>query len=351
MIAGAHIRGQQQRTILVTGGTGYIGSHTCVALLDAGMRVHIVDNLSNSRRDVVERIERVAQQAVEFHHLDLRSTAELGTLLQRHAYDAVLHFAGLKAVGDSNRDPLTYYDVNVAGTLSLLAAMEAARVYTLVFSSSATVYGEPHTDPIREDHALAPINPYGRSKRMIETILEDLCAAKPAWRIAALRYFNPAGAHPTGLLGEEPIGTPNNLMPYVGKVLTGELPRLRIFGDDYDTPDGTAIRDYVHVMDLAQAHVCALGRLHEPGCTFVNIGTGRGYSVHEVIDAYQRVSGRPVAYSVADRRAGDAERCRADPAMAERWMDWRATRDLLQMCEDAWRFQLAMPRTVPAIVA
>lgn len=346
--------------ILVTGGTGYLGSHTCVALLAAGYRVTALDNLANSRADTVPRIARIAGRALAFRQLDVRDEAGLADCLRTDAVDAVIHFAGMKAVAESVAHPLNYYSTNVQGSLSMLRAMQAAGVRRFVFSSSATVYGEPRSVPIRESHARAPVSPYGRSKLAVEGILEDLHASDPSWSIGCLRYFNPAGAHPSGLIGDDPLGVPNNLMPYVGQVLSGRQPVLRIFGTNYDTPDGTAVRDYIHVMDLAEAHVSSLAALfRDPGCVMANVGTGVGHSVLEVVAAYEAASGLRVPRILAPRRAGDASVCCADPALAERWLGWHATRGLAQMCTDAWHAQgaLSMPMNTshaadwPAVIA
>jgi UDP-glucose 4-epimerase len=326
--------------ILVTGGTGYIGSHACVALMQAGREVLILDNLGNSRIETLDRLAAICGRRPAFVEGDVRDAATLDELFDRHAIRAVMHFAGLKAVGESVAKPLEYYDNNVAGTLQLLAAMRRAAVRTLVFSSSATVYGDPAELPIREDAPLTATNPYGRSKLMIEEILADLAAAEASWRIARLRYFNPVGAHESGLIGEEPRGAPNNLMPYIAQVAAGLRPALNIWGDDWPTPDGTGVRDYIHVMDLAEGHVAALDHLErEDGMLTVNLGTGRGHSVLEMVKAFERASGRSVPYNVAPRRPGDIASCWADPARAERLLGWRARRDVDAMCADAWRWQ------------
>lgn len=326
--------------VLVTGGTGYLGSHTCVALLAAGYRVTALDNLSNSRADTVSRIAQIAGRPLAFRQLDVRNEAGLADCLRSDAVDAVIHFAGMKAVAESVAQPLNYYSTNVQGSLSVLRVMQKAGVRRFVFSSSATVYGEPRSVPIRESHVLAPVSPYGRSKLAVENILADLHASDPSWSIGCLRYFNPAGAHESGLIGDDPLGVPNNLMPFVGQVLSGLQPVLRIFGTDYDTPDGTAVRDYIHVMDLADAHVSSLAALlRETGCVMANVGTGVGHSVLEVVAAYEAVSGLHVPRVLAPRRTGDASVCCADPALARQWLGWHATRDLAQMCADAWHAQ------------
>jgi len=329
--------------ILVTGGTGYIGSHACVALMQAGREALILDNLGNSRVETLDRLAAICGRRPAFVEGDVRDAATLAELFDRHPIDAVLHFAGLKAVGESVAKPLEYYDNNVAGTLQLLAAMRRAEVKTVVFSSSATVYGDPAALPVREDAPRGATNPYGRSKLMIEDILADLHAAEPDWRIARLRYFNPVGAHESGLIGEEPRGTPNNLMPYVAQVAAGLRPSLNVWGDDWPTPDGTGVRDYIHVMDLAEGHVAALDHLERAGGILtVNLGTGRGVSVLEMVEAFGRASGRPIPYNVAPRRPGDIASCWADPARAERLLGWRARRDVAAMCADAWRWQQSL---------
>ena len=326
--------------ILVTGGTGYIGSHTCVELLLAGHEVVIADNLSNSSESVLERIARIAGRAPAFHKLDLRDAAGLRSLLQRHPVAAVIHFAGVKAVAESVADPLKYYDNNVNGSLTLFAALRAFGIRRVVFSSSATVYGAQAVSPIGERAATAPANPYGRTKLVIEGILGDLCAADPEFRAVALRYFNPVGAHPSGLIGEAPQGTPNNLMPYICQVAAGKLPELRVFGRDYPTPDGTAIRDYLHVMDLAQGHLRALDSLdHAPGFSAINLGTGRGTSVLEMLKIFERVNQVRVAWKFAGRRPGDTVSTYADAALAGSTLHWRAQLTLEDMCRDAWRWQ------------
>lgn len=332
--------------VLVTGGAGYIGSHTCVQMLAAGMEPVVVDNLSNSKEEALRRVERIAGRPIVFYRADIRDKAALQQILARHPVQAVVHFAGLKAVGESVAQPLRYYDNNVAGTMALCEAMQEAGVKRIVFSSSATVYGEPHAVPIREDFpAGAATNPYGRSKFMIEQILRDLHVSDPEWRIALLRYFNPVGAHESGLIGEDPNGVPNNLMPYIAQVAVGRRPYLNVFGNDYPTPDGTGVRDYIHVVDLAEGHVAALRYLdaHE-GVVTVNLGTGRGYSVLEVVRAFSAASGREIPYRIAPRRPGDVACCYADPTLAERLFGWRAKRGLEQMCADTWRWQRMNPQ-------
>ncbi|WP_126445860.1 UDP-glucose 4-epimerase GalE [Sulfuricystis multivorans] len=327
---------------LVTGGLGYIGSHTCVELIAAGHRVRILDNLSNSKLAVLERIAEIAGVRPEFVRGDIRDRGALRTAL--NGCDAVIHFAGLKAVGESVAQPLRYYDNNVSGSIALFETMAETGVKTLVFSSSATVYGDPASVPIREDAPLSATNPYGRSKLMIEDMLRDLHRAEPDWKIALLRYFNPVGAHPSGRIGEDPNGIPNNLMPYVAQVAVGKLPFLSVFGKDYPTPDGTGVRDYIHVVDLAKGHLAALAALErQGGLLTVNLGTGRGYSVLEMVKAFEAASGRKVPYRIAPRRPGDVATCYADPTLAARVLGWRAEKDLAAMCIDAWRWQSANP--------
>jgi UDP-glucose 4-epimerase len=332
--------------ILITGGTGYIGSHTCVALAQAGYDdIVILDNLSNSRARVIDRLEALCGKRPRFIEGDVRDAALLDRIFADFPVQAVIHFAGLKAVGESVAKPLEYYDNNVRGTLELLAAMRRAGVGTMVFSSSATVYGDPASVPIREDFPRSSTNPYGRSKLIIEDILADLYGAEPGWRIARLRYFNPVGAHESGLIGEDPQGIPNNLMPYIAQVAAGQREFLNVFGNDYPTPDGTGIRDYIHVMDLAEGHVAALNYLDDKGGLLtVNLGTGRGYSVLELAQAFEQASGRPVPYRFAPRRPGDIAQCWADPSLAGRLLGWRATRGLDAMCADVWRWQRSEER-------
>jgi UDP-glucose 4-epimerase len=331
--------------ILVTGGAGYIGSHTCVELLAAGYDVVVVDNLCNSKPEALRRVEAIAGRKLRaFHQVDVCDRAALAEVFSAHRIDAVIHFAALKAVGESVAQPLRYYGNNIAGTVVLAEVMAAAGVKTFVFSSSATVYGDPASVPINEDFPTGPTNPYGRTKWMMEYVLRDLAAADPAWRIALLRYFNPVGAHPSGRIGEDPNGIPNNLMPFVTQVAVGKREKLSVFGDDYATPDGTGVRDYIHVVDLADGHVKALQRLAQsPGVLTVNLGTGRGYSVLEVVKAFEVASGRRVPYQIVARRPGDVAQCWADPALAERELGWRATRGLDDMCADSWRWQSANP--------
>jgi UDP-glucose 4-epimerase len=330
--------------ILVTGGAGYIGSHTCLELLRAGHAITVVDNLSNSRAEALRRVERLAGQALAFHQADLLDRAALDAAFAARPVDAVIHFAGLKAVGESVANPLSYYRNNVAGTLALCEAMAAQGVRTLVFSSSATVYGGAAVSPIGEDAPLRATSPYGHTKLVIEQVLRDLAAADPAWRITILRYFNPAGAHPSGQIGEDPGGIPNNLVPCIAQVAVGRLPELRIFGADYPTPDGTGVRDYVHVVDLAIGHLRALEqRAGRPGVAIYNLGAGRGYSVLDVLRAFERASGRSIPHRIVARRPGDSAVCFADVARARRELGWSAERDLEDMCADAWRWQSQNP--------
>jgi UDP-glucose 4-epimerase len=330
--------------VLLTGASGYIGSHTWCELHAAGYRVIGLDNLSNSAPGVVRRIGRILGIEPHFMVGDVRDSALLDLIFEQHQVDAVIHFAALKAVGESVCNPHAYYTNNLVGLLSLTDAMRRHDVMTLVFSSSATVYGNPRSVPITEDFALSALNPYGQTKLMSEQILRDLEMADPRWRIGYLRYFNPVGAHQSGLIGENPSGVPNNLVPYVAQVAIGKLTKLRVYGNDYPTPDGTGVRDYVHVVDLAQGHIAALDHLSGDHRSFtVNLGTGRGYSVLQVINAYQQASGRPVPYDVAARRAGDIAICYADPSLAERLLGWRANRGLAAMCVDSWRWQSMNP--------
>ena len=327
--------------ILVTGGAGFIGSHTCVALAQAGIPHLILDNFGNSRRSVLERLGRITGVQPLFVEGDVRDADLLARVFAQHPIDGVIHFAALKAVGESVREPLRYYDNNVAGTVALLRAMQVAGVRTLVFSSSATVYGEPATVPIREDFPLSATNPYGWSKLMMEQVLADVDAAEPGqWRIARLRYFNPVGAHESGLIGEDPQGEPGNLLPYVAQVAAGQRASLSVYGNDYPTPDGTGVRDYIHVCDLAEGHVAALRYLNKhPGLLTVNLGTGRPVSVLEMVRAFEQASGRAVRYQLVARRPGDVAQCWADPALAQTLLGWSAQHGVDRMCQDAWRWQ------------
>ena len=327
--------------ILVTGGAGFIGSHTCVALAQAGIPHLILDNFGNSRRSVLERLGRITGVQPLIVEGDVRDADLLARVFAQHPIDGVIHFAALKAVGESVREPLRYYDNNVAGTVALLRAMQVAGVRTLVFSSSATVYGEPATVPIREDFPLSATNPYGWTKLMMEQVLADVDAAEPGrWRIARLRYFNPVGAHESGLIGEDPQGEPGNLLPYVAQVAAGQRASLSVYGNDYPTPDGTGVRDYIHVCDLAEGHVAALRYLNKhPGLLTVNLGTGRPVSVLEMVRAFEQASGRAVPYQLVARRPGDVAQCWADPALAQTLLGWSAQHGVDRMCQDAWRWQ------------
>ena len=326
--------------ILLTGGAGYIGSHTATVLARLGHQVVVYDNLLNSNRVVLHKLEKITKQSIPFVYADVRDTKQLESAIESHSIEAVIHFAGLKAVGESVERPVDYYANNVQGTISLLQAMQSQQVNRLVFSSSATVYGQPQYLPIDEDHPTQAINPYGRSKLHIEEILRDLASSEPRWRIACLRYFNPVGAHESGLLGEEPNGVPNNLMPYIAQVAAGKRKELNVFGDDYATPDGTGIRDYIHVMDLADGHLLALNFLDQAsGWHAINLGTGRGYSVLEMVKAFEETSGCKVPFNIVARRAGDAAQCYANPKKAADVLAWSAKRNLVDMCESTWRFQ------------
>lgn len=333
---------------LVTGGLGYIGSHTCVELVGSGHQVTIVDNLSNSKRVVLERIAEIAGCRPHFIQADIRDRSALFAAFAGMAEgcDGVIHFAGLKSVGESVSEPLLYYSNNVEGSIALFEVMAEIGIKDIVFSSSATVYGDPASVPIDEAAPLSVTNPYGRSKLMVEDMLRDIARADASWRIALLRYFNPVGAHASGRIGEDPNGIPNNLMPYVTQVAVGKLECLSVFGNDYPTPDGTGVRDYIHVVDLAKGHLAALNtlaRLGEGGLFTVNLGTGRGYSVLEVIRAFESASGRPIAHRFAPRRAGDIAQCFADPTLAKELLGWQAEKGLSDMCADAWRWQQQNP--------
>ncbi len=335
----------RKQAILVTGGAGYIGSHMCVELLQAGYEVVVLDNLSNSSRRSLQAVETITQRKLEFIQGDIRDNATLADIFTRHTIDAVIHFAGLKAVGESVSEPLRYYDNNMHGTLSLINAMGTAGVKTLVFSSSATVYGIPEQVPVSETATIGAINPYGQTKLMVEYVLQDLYRSDPAWRISILRYFNPVGAHASGEIGEDPRDIPNNLMPYISQVAVGRLARLRVFGSDYDTPDGTGVRDYIHVVDLARGHLAALNYLSQgPRIAVHNLGTGRGYSVLDAIKAFERASGKPIPYDLTDRRPGDAGSTYANPDKARTELGWEAEYDLDRMCADVWRWQSRHPQ-------
>jgi UDP-glucose 4-epimerase len=331
--------------VLVTGGSGYIGSHTVVALIVAGYDPVIVDNLSNSKATVLERIAEITGKWSPFYKIDLRDRTALDAVFQKHQIASVIHFAGLKAVGESIVEPLRYYENNIESTISLCFVMDKHGVKNIIFSSSACVYGDPSIIPIREDCTTAPTNPYGQTKLMIEQILRDIHVADPAWRIALLRYFNPVGAHESGLIGEDPRGVPNNLMPCISQVAVGHREQINIFGNDYPTSDGTGVRDYIHVMDLAEGHVAALNNID----TFqtpqiINLGTGRGYSVMEMISALENASGKTIPYSITNRRTGDIATCHADTTLAKKLLGWRARRNLSDMCADTWRWQSNNPQ-------
>jgi UDP-glucose 4-epimerase len=333
-------------SVLLTGGTGYIGSHTCVELINAGFSPVLFDSLWNSSPVVVDRIAAITGKRPSFIKGDVRDRPLLDRIFAEHRVDAVLHFAGLKAVGDSVTHPLSYYSSNVAGSITLFEAMQAHGVHRLVFSSSATVYGMATEVPLTEGSPTAPVNPYGHTKLMVEQVLQDLTRANPHWRVMCLRYFNPVGAHESGMIGEAPRDTPNNVMPYIAQVAVGRLPRLRIFGNDYPTPDGTGVRDYIHVTDLATGHVAALQRLMAEAPvehTVVNLGTGQGHSVLELVYAFMRASGRTIPYEFVERRAGDVATSYADATLAADCLGWTALRDLDRMCADAWRWQSANP--------
>ncbi len=343
-----------KNTILVTGGAGYIGSHTCVELLSNGFEVIVIDNLSNSKIESIRRIEKIADQPVNFFQADISDQTTLSRIFQQHKVDAVIHFAGLKAVGESCQQPISYYQNNITGTLTLLESMAENQVKNLVFSSSATVYGDPHTVPILENFPLQATNPYGRTKQFIEEILRDCSAADSLncnpqpWKIAILRYFNPIGAHSSGLIGEDPNGIPNNLMPFLAQVAIGKLPELSVFGNDYPTKDGTGVRDYIHVVDLAQGHIKALQYLLKQApetslCDSINLGTGTGYSVLDMVNTFSAITGRRLPYKIAARRAGDIAECYADPCLALQKLGWKAEKNLNEMLADTWRWQSSNP--------
>ena len=339
-VGGWQVLGAAMKKILVTGGTGYIGSHTCVELLNAGHEVVVVDNLCNSKASVLDRVAKITGKRPVFVKVDVCDKSALSNVFAQYSIKAVIHFAGLKSIGESVAKPLRYYDNNVAGTLALCEVMAANDVRDLVFSSSATVYGNPASVPINESFPLSATNPYGRSKLIIEEILRDLYVADSTLNIALLRYFNPVGAHESGLIGEEPNGMPNNLLPYIAQVAIGKLARLSVFGGDYPTPDGTGVRDYIHVVDLALGHLKALEKLNtKPGVVTCNLGTGRGYSVLEMVAAFGRACGKPIPYQIVARRPGDIAACYADPSKVKVELGWEATRGLEAMCADAWRWQ------------
>lgn len=325
--------------ILVTGGTGYIGSHTCVELLQKGYEVVVFDNLYNSKIDVVDKIEKITGKKITFYKADMLDKESMRPVFAEHKFDAVIHFAGLKAVGESVEKPLLYYKNNIAGTINLCEMMNEYGCKKIIFSSSATVYGSPETVPITEDFPLSTTNPYGSTKLMLEGILSDLCVPDKEWSVVLLRYFNPIGAHESGLLGESPNGIPNNLMPYIMQVAVGKLPELGVFGNDYDTPDGTGVRDYIHVVDLAKGHVNAVEKATSAnGVNIYNLGTGNGYSVLDIVKAFEAANGVTIPYSIKPRRAGDIAICYANPQKAKDELGWEAKYDLQRMCEDSWRF-------------
>ena len=330
--------------ILVTGGAGFIASHTNVELLNAGYEVVIVDNLINSSRKSIDRVEELTGKKITFYEEDLLNEKALDDIFDKEKIDSVIHFAALKAVGESCEIPLRYFDNNLTGTLNLLKVMEKHNVKSLVFSSSATVYGKPKTVPIKEDFPLSVSNPYGRTKLITEDMLRDIYKSDNEWNIAILRYFNPIGAHESGRIGENPNGIPNNLLPYIAKVAAGQLECVNVFGDDYDTPDGTGVRDYIHISDLAEGHIKALQKLSEhPGLVTYNLGTGVGYSVLEIIKSFEKACGKKIPYKIAPRRAGDIDMCYADPLKAKEELGWEAARGIDKMCEDAWRWQIQNP--------
>lgn len=330
--------------ILVTGGAGYIGSHTCVELLNEGYEVVVMDNLYNSCKEALNRVEKITGKKVAFYETDIRDRKGLDKIFETESIDSVIHFAGLKAVGESVEKPLEYYDNNIGGTVTLCEAMRDHGVKNIVFSSSATVYGSPKTVPIKEDFPLSVTNPYGRTKLMLEEILQDLHVADPEWNIILLRYFNPIGAHKSGLIGENPRGIPNNLLPYVTQVAIGKLECLGVFGDDYDTHDGTGVRDYIHVVDLALGHVKAIEKLKDKeGVSIYNLGTGIGYSVLDIVKNFEQASGKKIKYQIKPRRAGDIATCYADPSKAKAELHWEAKRGIQEMCEDSWRWQSQNP--------
>ena len=330
--------------ILVTGGVGFIGSHTCIELINAGYEVVVVDNLCNSSLESLRRVESLFDCNIPFHKVDMRDKVALTQVFEQYSIDGVIHFAGLKAVDESVERPIEYYDTNVGGTFILADVMREFDCKTFIFSSSATVYGDPHTVPIREDFPLSATNPYGRSKLMIEEFFQDVFVADDSWHIALLRYFNPIGAHKSGLIGEDPNDIPNNLIPYISQVAVGKLEKLSVFGGDYDTPDGTGVRDYIHVVDLAKGHVKALQALKDKSqMLIVNLGTGNGYSVLDMVKAFEKASGKNIPYKIVGRRSGDIATCYADPTYAKEKLAWKAEYELDEMCKDTWRWQSMNP--------
>lgn len=329
--------------LLITGGAGYIGSHTCVELLNEGYEITVVDNLANSKEEALKRVKEITRKDFTFHKVDLVCKKQLEEVFEKERPDGVIHFAGLKAVGESVAKPLEYYRNNIVGTVNLLEAMRKYDCKKMVFSSSATVYGDPATVPITEDFPLSVTNPYGRTKLMIEDILRDLYRSDDTWSLVILRYFNPVGAHESGRIGEDPAGIPNNLMPYISQVAAGKLKRLRVFGDDYATPDGTGVRDYIHVVDLAKGHIASLKKLSENGIYTYNLGTGKGYSVLDAVKAFESANALEIPYDIVERRPGDIAECYADPALAEKELGWRADKELVDMCRDTWNWQKNNP--------
>ena len=332
--------------ILVTGGAGYIGSHTVVELLNAGHEVAVVDNLSNASVKSLDRVEEITGKKVHFYEVDIRDDVTLDEVFRNEQPEAVIHFAGLKAVGESVEIPMKYFDNNIGGTLTLLHVMKKAGCKNMVFSSSATVYGKPETVPIREDFPTSVTNPYGRTKLVIEDMLKDLYRSDPSWNVILLRYFNPIGAHESGRIGEDPSGIPNNLLPYIAKVAVGKLEKVSVFGNDYDTPDGTGVRDYIHVVDLAKGHIKAIEKIEKEknvGCKIYNLGTGTGYSVLDIIEAFGKACGKEIPYVIAGRREGDVDTVYADPSLAKEELGWSAEYDLSKMCADTWRWQSQNP--------
>ncbi|WP_417683916.1 UDP-glucose 4-epimerase GalE [Roseibium sp.] len=335
-------------TILITGGAGYIGSHCCVTFLEAGHDVVVVDNLANSSEESLKRVERITGRTVPFEPVDIRDQQELERVLRQYECTGAVHFAGAKIVGESITNPLSYYDNNVVGTQRLLSAMDKLEIRNVIFSSSANVYGPPSMLPVTESHPTGPLSPYGRTKAIVETMLSDLAASNPAWRIAMLRYFNPVGAHESGLIGEDPQDVPTNLMPYIAQVAVGRREQLTVYGNDYETRDGTGVRDYIHVVDLVEGHLKAYEALKalpdDRNCFTVNLGTGTGYSVLEMVRAFERASNKEIPYTIAPRRDGDVAECYADTELAARTIDWRAKRDLTAMCHDTWNWICKNPR-------
>lgn len=330
--------------VLITGGVGYIGSHTCVELLQQEYEIVVVDSLVNSNVEALKRVEKITGKEIPFHEIDLRDAEQLDKVFAQYSFDAVIHFAGLKAVGESVVKPLLYYQNNIGATLSLCEVMQKYNVKNIVFSSSATVYGEPETVPITEESPVKTTNPYGTAKLVIEMLLSDIYRSSKDWNVILLRYFNPVGAHPSGLIGEDPHGIPNNLMPYISQVAVGRLKKLFVFGNDYATRDGTGVRDYIHVVDLARGHIAALQRLsRNPGRVIYNLGTGRGYSVLEMIQAFEKASGKAIPYKIVDRRPGDVAECYADPSKAQRELNWQTRYDINGMCRDSWNWQSRNP--------